>query len=147
LEKVDGDRETAEKELKAAREARGALEAAYRKHTRLVGELREAEGKRDRDSDRVAEAKEDLADLAAAEEEMGRLRPETDRMPEVAAALDRLEQNRQKAERRERDRRESLLRASASPPSSPRRRTPWTTSTARRGAAAGVGRALRPGGR
>src|SRR5829696_4726159 len=109
LEKVDGDRETAEKELKAAREARGTLEAAYRKHTRLVGELREAEGRRDRDSDRVAEAKADLADLAAAEEEMGRLRPETDRLPEVAAELDRLEQNRQKAERRERDRRESLL--------------------------------------
>jgi DNA repair protein SbcC/Rad50 len=109
LEKIDGDRETAEEVLKAAREARGTLEAAYRKHTRLVGELREAEGKRDRDSDRVAEAKADLADLAAAEEEMGRLRPDIDRMPEVAAALDRLEQNRQKSERRERDRRESLL--------------------------------------
>jgi exonuclease SbcC len=109
LEKVSEDREATEAELKAAREARAALDAAYREHTRLAGELQTIEGEKRRTSDRVDEAEKDLAELAAAGEELERLKPETARLPEISAELKRLEEDRQRAEQRDRYRRECRL--------------------------------------
>jgi exonuclease SbcC len=106
LEKVSGEYEEAQTELKSAREVRATLDAAYREHTRLVGELREAEAERRRAGDRVTEAEKDLEDLARAGEELGALRPELERMPELEAELERLEENRRRAERRDAARRE-----------------------------------------
>ena len=109
LEKVSEDRQATEAELKAAREARAALDSAYREHTRLAGELQTVEGEKRRASDRVDEAEKDLAELAAAGEELERLKPETARLPEVSAELKRLEEDRQRAEQRDRYRRECRL--------------------------------------
>jgi len=106
LDKVSGEYEEAQTELKAAREARAALDAAYRAHTRLIGELREAEAEHRRAGDRAAEAQKDLEDLARAEGELGDLRPELERLPELEVELERLEENRRQAERREAARRE-----------------------------------------
>ncbi len=106
LEKVSGQHETAAAELEAAREARKALDAAYREHTRLFGELREAEGEKRRAADRVVETQKDLVDLAGAEEELGRLKPETERLPELEQELERLEKERRRLEHRDRHRRE-----------------------------------------
>jgi DNA repair protein SbcC/Rad50 len=106
LEKVSGEYEEAEGELKSAREARSRLDAAYREHTRLSGELREAEADRRRAEDRAAEAQKGLEELARAEEELATLKPELERLPELEAELERLEDDRRRAERRERARRE-----------------------------------------
>ena len=106
LEKVSGEYEEAEEELKSAREARSKLDAAYREHTRLSGELRDAEAERRRAEDRAAEAQKDLEDLAKAEEELGGLKPELERLPTLEAELERLEEDRRRAERRDLARRE-----------------------------------------
>jgi DNA repair protein SbcC/Rad50 len=106
LEKVSSEYEEAEEELKSAREARSKFDADYREHTRLSGELREAEAGRQRAEDRAAEAEKGLEDLAKAEEELGGLRPELERLPELEAELERLEENRRRAERRDLARRE-----------------------------------------
>ena len=106
LEKVSGEYEEAEEELKSAREARSKLDAAYREHTRLSGELRDAEAERRRAEDRAAEAQKDLEDLATAEEELGSLKPELERLPTLEAELERLEEDRRRAERRDLARRE-----------------------------------------
>jgi DNA repair protein SbcC/Rad50 len=106
LEKVSGEYEEAEEELKGAREARSRLDAAYREHTRLTGELREAEADRRRAEDRAAEAQKDLKELVRAEEELATLKPELERLPELEAELERLEDDRRRAERRETARRE-----------------------------------------
>ncbi len=108
LEKVAVAYEEAEAELKSARKDRAALDAAYRKHTNLTGELREAEAEKSRAEDRAAEAEKDLEELARAEEGLERLRPEVARLPEVEAELERLDEVRRLAERRDRDRRELL---------------------------------------
>jgi len=106
LEKVSGEYEEAQTRLKSAREVRATLDAAFREHTRLVGELREAEAERRRAEDRVAEAEKDLEDLARAEEELGALRPELEQIPELEAELERLEEDLLRAERRDAARRE-----------------------------------------
>jgi DNA repair protein SbcC/Rad50 len=106
LEKVSSEYERAEAELKVAREARAALDAAYREHTRLVGELRDAEGERHRAEDRAAEAEKDLEELTKAEQELEHLMPELARLPELEAELERLEEDRRRAERRDQARRD-----------------------------------------
>ena len=106
LEKVSSEYEEAEEELKSVRGARSRLDAAYREHTRLSGELREAEAERLRAEDRAAEAEKGLEDLAKPEEELGNLKPELERLPELEAELERLDENRQRAERRDLARRE-----------------------------------------
>ena len=106
LEKVVEEHDAAVEESKAAREARAILETAYREHSRLTGDLREAEADGRRAADRAAEAVKDLADLAAAAGELERLKPETAKLPEVAAELEKLEENRRRSEQRDRDRRE-----------------------------------------
>ena len=108
LEKVSGEHDTAAGELSEAREARKALDAAYREHTRLAAEIGEAEGEKRRASDRASEAEKDLVDLANAEEELGKLKPETSRLPELEKELERLGEDRRKAERRDQYRRERL---------------------------------------
>lgn len=108
LEKVSEEHETATKELEASREVRIRLDAAYREHTRLTGELREAEGEKRRAADRATEAEKDLTDLANAEEELKRLKPETERLPELEKELERLDEDRRKVERRDQYRRERL---------------------------------------
>jgi exonuclease SbcC len=106
LEKVSGEHEAAAAELETARQFRIKLDAAYREHTRLTGELREAEGEKRRAADRAAESKKDLKDLANAEEELKRLKPETSRLPELEKELERLEEERRRLERRDQHRRE-----------------------------------------
>jgi exonuclease SbcC len=106
LEKVLTEYEEAEGELKAARDTREKLDATYREHTRLTGELREAEGEKRRAEDRAAEAGKDLEELAKAREELGRLGPELEKLPELEAQLERLEEDRRRAERRDAARRE-----------------------------------------
>ncbi|HEX2739375.1 MAG TPA: SMC family ATPase, partial [Rubrobacter sp.] len=108
LEKVSEEYEVAERDLKAAREARAGLEITYRQHSRLTGDLREAESEKRRSADRRAGAEKDLADLVAAEQELGRLRPQTARLPEVAAELERLDEDKRRSEQRDRDRREYM---------------------------------------
>ena len=108
LEKVSAEHEDAAKELESAREARKKLDSAYREHTRLTGELREAEGEQQRAADRATESEKDLVDLANAEEELGRLKPETSRLPELEQELERLDEDRRKVERRDQYRRERL---------------------------------------
>ena len=98
----------AEEDLDAARKTRAALETAYREHSRLTGDLREAEAERRRAADRAAEAEKDLADLASAEEELKRLKPDTARLPQVAVELERLDEDRRRSEQRDRDWRECL---------------------------------------
>ena len=110
LERASMDYEGAEAELKDAREARDALHAAYREHTRLVGELQNAEGERQRAEDRAADAREDLEELTEAEADLKeRLEPELERMAGLEAELERLEEGRLQAERRDRARRELRL--------------------------------------
>ncbi|MGB3682769.1 MAG: AAA family ATPase, partial [Rubrobacteraceae bacterium] len=106
LEKVSEEHDAAAEELGAAREVRVKLDAAYREHTRLSGELREAEGEKRRASDRTAEAEKDLTDLTNAEEELKRLKPETDKLPELEKELEQLEEDRRKVEHRDQYRRE-----------------------------------------
>ena len=106
LEKILTEYEEAEGELKAARETREKLDATYREHTRLTGELREAEGEKRRAEDRAAEAGKDLEELAKASEELGRLGPELEKLPELEAELEKLEEDRRRAERRDAARRE-----------------------------------------
>ena len=106
LEKISREYEEAEAELKDARESRAALDAAYREHTRLVGELRDAEGERQRAEDRAAAAEKNLEDLAKAKEELERLRRGLDRMAGLEAELERLEEDRRRAERRDQARRD-----------------------------------------
>jgi exonuclease SbcC len=108
LEKVSEEYDTAEKELKIAREVRASLESTYREHSRLTADLREAEADGRRAGDRRVEAEKVLADLATAEDELGRLKPRTARLPEVASELERLEEDRRRSEQRDRDRREHL---------------------------------------
>ncbi|HJQ28141.1 MAG TPA: SMC family ATPase [Rubrobacter sp.] len=108
LEKVSEEYEVAEEDLKSSREARARLEITYREHSRLTGDLREAESEKRRSADRRAEAEKDLADLAAAEEELERLKPQTARLPEVAAELEKLDEDRRRSEQRDRDRREYM---------------------------------------
>src|SRR5215218_7792735 len=108
LERVSSEYDEAESELNGAREARAALDAAYREHTRLVGELQGAEGDKRRAEDRAAEAEKDLEELARAEEELGRLRPELERLPELEKELERLEEDRRRSERRDQARRDLL---------------------------------------
>ncbi len=106
LENVSEEHDSATKELESAREARKALDAAYREHTRLTGELREAEGEKRRASDRTVEAEKDLKDLASAEKELDRLKPETAKLPDLEEELERLEEERRRLERRDQFRRE-----------------------------------------
>ena len=108
LGQVSEDHAAAEEELESARKARTTLETTYREHSRLTGDLREAEAEQRRAADRATEAEKDLVDLAAAEEELERLKPDTARLPEVAAELERLEEDRRRSEQRDRDRRECL---------------------------------------
>jgi exonuclease SbcC len=108
LQKVSEEYDTAEKELKSAREIRASLESTYREHSRLTADLREAEADGRRAGDRRADAEKDLAELAAAEDELGRLKPRTARLPEVTLELERLEEDRRHSEQRDRDRREHL---------------------------------------
>jgi exonuclease SbcC len=108
LEKVTEERDAAGKDLESARQARAALEGAYREHSRLTSDLREAEADRRRAEDRRTEAEKDLADLASAEEELDRLRPQTARLPEVAAELEQLDEDRQRSEQRARSRQDYL---------------------------------------
>ncbi len=115
LEKVSGKHESASKELETARQFRVKLDATYREHTRLTGELREAEGEKRRAADRASEAEKNLADLANAEGELGRLKPETARLPELEKELERLEEERRRLERQDqyrREHRDSLRRIS-----------------------------------
>jgi exonuclease SbcC len=109
LEKVSSEYEEAEAELKVAREARAALDAAYREHTRLAGRLQDAEGEFQRAEDRAAEAEKDLEELTKAEEELEYLKPELARLPELEAELEKLEDNRRRAERRDLARRDLRL--------------------------------------
>jgi exonuclease SbcC len=108
LERVSNEYEEAEAELKSAREARTALDAAYREHTRLTGELRGAEADKRRAEDRAEEARIDLEELARAEEELERLGPELARLPDLEAELEELEEDRRRAERRGQARRDLL---------------------------------------
>ncbi len=108
LEKVVEAQGAAEEELKSARALRQSLEAAYREHSRLTGDLRGVEAEGRRSADRVAEGEKDLKELAAAGEELGRLKPGTARLPEVTAELEKLEEDRRKAEERDRGRRECM---------------------------------------
>jgi exonuclease SbcC len=108
LEKVSAEYDTAGEELKSAREERAALDAAYRKHTRLEGSVRDAEAERRRAEDRAAEAEKDLEELASAEKEIQRLKPETEKLPGLEEELNRLEEQRRRVERREAARRELL---------------------------------------
>jgi exonuclease SbcC len=109
LEKISNEHEAAEADLKSAREARAALDAAYREHTRLTGELRRAEADGQRADDRAKEAEKNLQELARAEEELGRLRPGLQRLPELEAELEQLEEDRRRTERRDQGRRELRL--------------------------------------
>src|SRR5215210_7151212 len=88
LEKVSEEHAAAEEDLKSARQARAGLEAAYREHNRLAGELQRAEAGRQRTEDRAADAEHDLEELARAEEEIGRLKPELERLPELETELE-----------------------------------------------------------
>src|SRR5215211_6050989 len=106
LEKISNEYEEAESELKGAREARAALDAAYREHTRLIGELRDAESERQRAEDRAQEAEKDLEELAKAKEELEALEPELARLPELEAELERLEGDRRRSESRDQARRD-----------------------------------------
>jgi exonuclease SbcC len=108
LEKVAEELGSAKEELKTARAARASLEESYRKHSRLMAELRAAEAEGRRAADRVAEGEKGLADLAAAEEELARLKPDTARLPELTAELERLDEDRRRAEERDRGRRQCL---------------------------------------
>ncbi len=103
---VDEALTEAAEELKTTREVRAALEAAYRQHSKLLGDLREAQGDGRRAADRISETEKDLADLDTAAKELERLKPETAKLPEIAAELERLEEERQRSEQRERDRME-----------------------------------------
>ena len=108
LEKVVEEHEAAGEELKDFRGARGVLETAYREHSRLTGDLREAEGERHRAADRIAESEKDLAELEAAAGEIERLKPEAAKLEAVTARLEKLEEDRRRSEKRDRDRREVL---------------------------------------
>ena len=108
LERVSEELGVAEEELREARAARNALEASYRKHSALTGDLRAAEAEGRRAADRISEGEKDLAELAAAEEELSRLKPLTARLPEVTAELAQLDEDRRRAEERDRGRREYL---------------------------------------
>ena len=108
LEKVSSEYEDAEAEMKGAREARAAFEGAYREHTRLTGELREAEAEGRRAEDRAEEARKDLQELAKAKEELGRLGPGLERLPELEAELDGLEEDRRRVERWDQARKDLL---------------------------------------
>ncbi|CAN5528514.1 DNA double-strand break repair ATPase Rad50 [soil metagenome] len=108
LEKVSEQHEAAAEELETVREVRVKLDATYREHTRLTGELREAEGEKRRAADRATEAEKDLTELANAEKELGRLKPEISRLPELEKELERLEEDQRKIEQRDRHRKERL---------------------------------------
>ncbi len=108
LDRVVKEMERAREELNAAREARAALETSYREHNRLSGELRKAEGDRDRAADRASAAEQELEELDAAEEELGRLRPQISRLPDLTEKLEALEEERRRVERREAARAELL---------------------------------------
>ena len=109
LEKVSNEYEEAQEQLGNAREERSKLDAAYREHSRLSGELQKAEGEKHRAEDRSAEAEKDLEELSAAGEELERLKPEVSRLPELNKELERLDEDRRKTEQRDRDRREKRL--------------------------------------
>ncbi len=109
LEKVSTEYEEAQEKLGKAREERVKLDAAYREHSRLSGELQRVEGEKRRAEDRAAEAEKDLAELTAAEEELERLKPEVSRLPELNNELERLDEDRRKTEQRDRDRKERRL--------------------------------------
>jgi len=106
LERISGEYETAQAELEAARKARTALDAAHRKHTKLVNALQEAKAERRRAGDRIDDSERDLAEISAAEEELMKLKPQVARLPELEAELKRLEEDRQRVEQRDRDRKE-----------------------------------------
>jgi exonuclease SbcC len=108
LEKITEKHDAAGEDLKSSRQARAVLEGAYREHSRLTSDLREAEGDRRRAEDRRTEAEKDLTDLADAEEELGRIKPQTARLPEVAAELEQLDEDRRRSEQRARSRKDYL---------------------------------------
>jgi DNA repair protein SbcC/Rad50 len=108
LERVVEEYDSANEELKAAREVRTKLESTYREHSRLTSDLRGSEADLRRAQDRRSEAEKDLAELAAAEEELNRLKPQTARLPEVAAELEKLDEDRRRSEQRDRERREHM---------------------------------------
>jgi DNA repair protein SbcC/Rad50 len=108
LERVVEEYDSANEELKAAREVRAKLETTYREHSRLTSDLRASEADLRRAQDRRSEAEKDLAELAAAEEELNRLKPQTARLPEVAAELEKLDESRRHSEQRDRERREHM---------------------------------------
>ena len=104
LEKLSNEYGEAGAEVESARQARTALDAAYREHTRLAGELRDAEADKRRAEDRAEEVGKNLEELAKAEEELEQLRPKLERLPELEAELEQLEEDRHRAERRGRAR-------------------------------------------
>ncbi|HKH11964.1 MAG TPA: SMC family ATPase [Rubrobacter sp.] len=108
LEKAARELGIAEEELASARAARSSLEASYRRHSSLTGDLRAAEAEVRRAEDRISEGEKDLAEIAAAEEELSRLKPMTARLPEVTAELAKLDEDRRRAEERDRGRKECL---------------------------------------
>ncbi|MEW6635797.1 MAG: SMC family ATPase [Actinomycetota bacterium] len=112
LAKVGGELEETTEALKVAREARDALAAGYREHTRLNRELQRAEGERVRAEDRARAAEETLKELAHDREDLSRLRSELERLPALEAELERLEEAKRRVERRDQVRRE-LLQAQA----------------------------------
>ena len=108
LEKISEEHEAATGELETVRQVRVKLDAAYREHTRLTGELQGAEGEKRLAADRAAEAEKDLLDLTNAEEELKQLEPETSRLPGLEKELERMDEDRRKVERRDRHRKERL---------------------------------------
>jgi len=106
LEKVSSEYEEAEEDRTEARNVREKLDAAYREHNRLTGELQRAEAECRRSGDRAEEAEKDLEELARAEEELARLKPDLERIPDLERELERLEEDRRRSERREQNRRE-----------------------------------------
>jgi len=110
LEKVSTQYDEAEGERAKAREARTALDAAYREHNRISSQRQAAESERQRAGDRAEETGKDLEELARAEEELGRLKPDLERIPDLERELEKLEEDQRRSERREQNRGE-LFRA------------------------------------
>ena len=106
LQRISGEYEAAQADLEIARQARSALDAAHRKHTKLANTLQEAEAERRRAGDRIEECERDLAEISSAEEELKKLKPQVARLPELEAKLERLEEDRRRVEQRDRDRKE-----------------------------------------
>ena len=93
--------EVAAKELADARSEGERLEALYRRHNELAGDLRAAESSRDRAAERAAELRETLAALDEDERTVGELRPRTAGLAGVVEEIEEIEEARRREERRE----------------------------------------------